>query len=336
MSRARAGRRQSDRAERDAAFRRAVEEVKHRHNILDVARALGATLHKAGSGGTMKTLCLFHGEKSASLHLYPGKGNFHCYGCGANGDLIELVMGARNIGFTAAMAWLGGAELPEFDPAVRAKLIEKEDAEQLQNIADARRFFAQAEPVTAEDPGGQYLAARRLRLPDYGGTVRFNMIPSWRDEQTGEWGKKLRPALVCGCQDELGVFMAIQRIFVDGPQPGKAACKLSLGSLKGSALRLGPVQPEIITCEGPEDGMHLAQDMPERSVWVPCGTGLWPFLRFPAEVTSVILAGQNDAPGRAAVAKADAAFLEAGLAVAAVFPDPRFKDWDNQARGICA
>jgi DNA primase len=328
--------RQSDRAERDAAIRRAADEANARHSIIDVALAIGAPKLERAGQSARKSLCIFHNEKTPSLHFYPGANNYHCYGCGANGDSIRLVMDAKGLGFLDTLQYLGSFDLPIFDPAERAKMIEVETVERLRAIADARRFFALADPVTADDPGGRYLAARGIRLPEYAGTVRFSMIPSWQDPETGEWGRKLRPALICGCQDELGVFTAIQRIFVDGPEPGKAACKLSLGCLKGAALRLGPVRSEITTTEGPEDGLHLAQDMPERSVWVPCGTGLWPFLRFPGEVTSVILAGQNDAPGRAAVTKADAAFLEAGLAVATVYPDSRFKDWDNMARGILA
>jgi DNA primase len=330
---ARRGRYDQASAERAAAFHRLVEDTKARHNILDVAKAAGAVLSRAG-GRAMKARCLVHHEKTPSLNLYPGEGNFHCYGCGWNGDVIELVMGAKGLTFVAAMQWLGAANLPLFDPAERAKMIEEDSAERLEAMADARAFFADAETVTADDPGGRYLAARGILLP-VAPTVRFGMIPSWRDPETGQWGRT-RPALVCGCQNEISTFVAIQRIFVDGPEPDKAACKLSLGSLKGAALRLGPVHGEITTTEGPEDGMSIAQDAPDRSVWVPCGTGLWSFMRFPAEVHTIVLAGQNDAPGRAAVIKAGDTFLEQGFATRDAWPAERFKDWNLMLRGIAA
>lgn len=36
-------------------------------------------------------LCPFHSEKSPSFLIYPGKGGYHCFGCGAHGDVIRFV-----------------------------------------------------------------------------------------------------------------------------------------------------------------------------------------------------------------------------------------------------
>jgi hypothetical protein len=35
-------------------------------------------------------LCPFHSEKHASFHLYTENNQYHCYGCGAHGDVIDL------------------------------------------------------------------------------------------------------------------------------------------------------------------------------------------------------------------------------------------------------
>ncbi len=314
-----------------AEFQRLVDETKTRHRISDVARRKTA-LRRAG-GRALKGLCPFHREKTPSFHVYDAEGNYHCFGCGANGDTPDFVMNTENLGFMDALRWLGAADLPDYDPAERAREREQEEADRREAVKHARAFFADA--VSPEGTAGErYLLARGIRLP-VAPTVRFGMVPSWRNDETGAWGRR-RPALVCGCQDETGTFMAAQRIFIDGPRPAAAECKLSIGALKGAALRLGPVQSEIVVAEGPEDGLSVAQELPGSSVWVPCGTGLMPFLRFPDEVRTIILAGQNDNPGRRAVEIATAAFEERGLEVKSMWPAPQYGDWNDMLQGTAA
>lgn len=321
----------ADRAAREAAFRLHVDDVKNRHNIIDVAVALGVgKMHKAG-GRARKACCPIHRERTPSAYFYPGENNFHCFGCSANGDAITLIMLSRGFDFMAAMAWLGEENLPYFDPAERQKILLEESEERKFMIAAARSFFEAGAEVTRDDPGGRYLMARGIRLP-VASTIRFGMVPAkFRDEEKRIWADP-RPALICGAQDEEGVFTGCQRIFVDGPKPDKAACKLSLGSLKGSAVRLGPPSGHVIMAEGPEDSMSIAQEI-ERSVWFPCGTGLMPFVRFPPSVSQVTLAGQNNDAGRAAVEKTRPEIEDQGIAVGATWPAPEYDDWNDQLRG---
>jgi len=35
--------------------------------------------------------CPFHPDETASMKIYPETGTFHCFGCGANGDVIEFI-----------------------------------------------------------------------------------------------------------------------------------------------------------------------------------------------------------------------------------------------------
>jgi hypothetical protein len=51
-------------------------------------------------------LCPFHQEKTPSFVLYPNSNTFHCYGCGANGDVISLVQNLNNYNFKEAVAYL--------------------------------------------------------------------------------------------------------------------------------------------------------------------------------------------------------------------------------------
>lgn len=46
--------------------------------------------------------CIFHSEKSASLAVYIQQNRFHCYGCGADGSVIDLVMKQYDCSFMEA------------------------------------------------------------------------------------------------------------------------------------------------------------------------------------------------------------------------------------------
>jgi DNA primase len=50
-------------------------------------------------GATYKGLCPFHGEKTPSFHVNRDKGFFHCFGCGAGGDVFKFLELHDKIGF---------------------------------------------------------------------------------------------------------------------------------------------------------------------------------------------------------------------------------------------
>lgn len=49
--------------------------------------------------------CPFHNEKTASFHVYKD-GTYHCFGCGAHGDVITFVMNMQNLSFSEACEML--------------------------------------------------------------------------------------------------------------------------------------------------------------------------------------------------------------------------------------
>jgi DNA primase len=68
------------------------------------------------SGATFKGLCPFHSEKTPSFHVNPDKGYFHCFGCGAGGDVFKFLEMHEKLGFYDAVRMLAqkaGISLPD-------------------------------------------------------------------------------------------------------------------------------------------------------------------------------------------------------------------------------
>lgn len=68
------------------------------------------------SGRDYSGLCPFHNEKTPSFHVSQEKQLFHCFGCGASGNLVQFVMKTENLDFVDALKLLAdraGIVIPE-------------------------------------------------------------------------------------------------------------------------------------------------------------------------------------------------------------------------------
>ncbi len=314
----------------EAQFRRAVEELKA---SVPISAVVGRAIKLTRSGREWKGCCPFHEDRTPSFYVIDASEFAHCFGCGWSGDVIRFVMDREGVGFRDAFRMLANADLPTWTEAERTKAKAEEQLARLADEQDARKFYKESVPAGGT-PTEVYLRARGITIPapEF---VRFGMVPSWRNKETGEWGRK-RPAVICGAADGTGAVVGIQRIFFDGDDParGKADCKLSLGTIRGSALRLAPIDSTVVLAEGPEDGLSIMQEGPGLPVLVPFGTSLMPQVQFPSVVKRVIIAGQNNTAGRVAVNKATIALAERGLSVDTAWPSAEFDDWNDQLRGV--
>lgn len=80
-----------------------VEEIKER---LDIVELVSPYVALKRSGKSYKGLCPFHTEKTPSFYVFPDKGNYHCFGCGANGDIFTFLMKIENLEFPEALRTL--------------------------------------------------------------------------------------------------------------------------------------------------------------------------------------------------------------------------------------
>jgi len=64
-------------------------------------------LRPAG-GGRLKGLCPFHDEKSPSFSVNTSLGFYHCFGCGASGDVISFLRDSEHLSFVEAVELLAG------------------------------------------------------------------------------------------------------------------------------------------------------------------------------------------------------------------------------------
>ena len=81
-------------------IRQAADIVLESISAKDYAALIGLPVNRAGF-----TQCPFHsGDHDASLKLYDGRKGFHCFGCGASGDVIELAKRYFSLSFPQAVA----------------------------------------------------------------------------------------------------------------------------------------------------------------------------------------------------------------------------------------
>ena len=80
-----------------------IERVR-RANPLDLVVGERLRLRPIGNG-QFKGSCPFHAEKFASLAVSPTirGGRFHCFGCGADGDVFDFVMAVDHLTYTQAV-----------------------------------------------------------------------------------------------------------------------------------------------------------------------------------------------------------------------------------------
>lgn len=320
----------------DVDFRRLIDEAKARHNLSDIIGR--RTKLKRRGARELVGLCPIHTEKSPSFEVNDTKGAYYCQGCGASGDHMTFLTKVDGLTFRQAFEALTGDTFPVVSEAERAQRKREAAEETAKRIRMGRRVWTASLPAIGT-LAEVYLRSRGITMP-LPDTVRFARL-DYYDQSTGAVIAPNVPVAVCALQDASDKVVGVQRIYLSDDGTGKLAVpkpKMSLGIIVGSAFRARGHEMSgasgVIVCEGPEDGLTLAQELDGDPVLVACGTSLMPRLELPPSIRQVVLAGDNNAAGRAAVSDATGVFVERGLTVTPIYPKSGFKDWNDELRGV--
>ena len=110
----------------------------------DLVSIVSETVNLKRKGSRYWGCCPFHGEKTPSFTVDPAKGLFHCFGCGAGGDVFSFVMKRDHVEFPEALKLLAqkyGIPIPERAKTAREIAREQETKEVLSANTLAAKFF---------------------------------------------------------------------------------------------------------------------------------------------------------------------------------------------------
>lgn len=134
-----------------------IQELKARSDIVDI---ISGYVNLKRTGRNMVGLCPFHGERTPSFHVNVENAYFHCFGCGAGGDVITFIRRIENLDYIDAVKLLAqraGLAVPtegldDKTARVRARIFEAN--------REAARFFHR---MLYSPQGAQALAYLRGR-----------------------------------------------------------------------------------------------------------------------------------------------------------------------------
>ena len=203
-----------------------LDVLKSRYLLADLVEAAGIQLR--GRGRVRQGVCPFHDEAEGSFTVYGDTERFHCFGCGATGDVLDFVQRTEGLSLPEAIRRLGGtgpaveragpvrtaptpwpphtAVLPPRDTAVLTAAV-RFYAGQLRCSPQAQAYLASrgVGPATAMRLGLGYAPGRGLReyMESQGFTAERLMTPQWfpRREPSGLRGWlwcRISPTGVCG------------------------------------------------------------------------------------------------------------------------------------------
>ena len=135
-----------------------VEQIKSNIDIVDV---IGSYVPLKKAGSNYKGLCPFHGEKTPSFNVSQDKQFYHCFGCGAHGDVIIFVQQMENLDFLDAVEKLADRAGLEFKRGSGSKA-QEEKRDRLYDLSRqaARHFYKNLRD--GDNPGIRYVVKRGI------------------------------------------------------------------------------------------------------------------------------------------------------------------------------
>lgn len=130
-----------------------------------IAEIMGGYVTLKRTGRDYVCLCPFHNEKTPSCHVHPDKEFFHCFGCGAGGDVITFTMKYNNLDYMDAVRLLAersGLPVPE-DRGDGGRTESRKRLYELNKEA-ARFFYSQLKTPEGRGCLDYLMNVRKLRI----------------------------------------------------------------------------------------------------------------------------------------------------------------------------
>ena len=139
-----------------------IEEIRSAADIVDV---ISGHVHLRKRGKNFIGLCPFHQEKTPSFTVSDDKQIFHCFGCGAGGNVFKFLMDFKNISFVEAveeMAEHVGIKIEYDSVPGDPRQNELEDLYEI-NVSAARIFSEILLKSSEGDVAREYLKRRNIK-----------------------------------------------------------------------------------------------------------------------------------------------------------------------------
>ena len=329
---------------------RVLEEIRARTDIVGL---INARVPLKRMGATFKACCPFHKEKTPSFHVNPARQTYHCFGCGAHGDVFKFLMTQDGLGFMDAVRTLAGRAGVEL--AVETDYAAEERNRLLAIHAEAAAFYRRCLLQTADAAAARdYLASRKLAddiaerfgigyapraanaLVRWGAKHEFSpetlvsaglLAPPNNPERPDDYYDRFRGRLmfpICDAQGRVVAFSG--RVldpkshpakYVNSPETPifvKSRVLYALDKARGSIVK--SPRREALVCEGQIDVIRCHSAGFDTAV-ASQGTAFTKehveLLRKYAD--SALLIFDGDAAGRKAALRTGALFLETGIPV---------------------
>lgn len=154
-----------------------LDEIRRRVGLADV---IGKRTKLTRKGREHLGLCPFHKEKTPSFTVNEDKGFYHCFGCGAHGDVIGFVMQTEGLSFPETVEKLaaeGGLQVPRSSPEDRAR--EQRRAGLFEVLEMACLWFQEQLAAPVGEEARRYLHDRAV-IPDAVRGFRLGFAPGKR------------------------------------------------------------------------------------------------------------------------------------------------------------
>ena len=323
------------------------DRIKSQTDIVSVITSYGISLEKKGS--SFMGRCPFHEDKNPSLSVDQSKGLFHCFGCGAGGDVFDFVMRHQGVEFKEALAILKGGDLSP-KPAAPVKSKEAQPPKthsssmtDMKGLKDVTDYYSRQ--LASYPEAADYLKERGLYAPQLIGRLGIGYAPGDLAQKVPAEQKKDLKRIglfnekgyesFAGCitfplYDSTGIPVGlygrktgnrakVKHLYLKGPHRGLFNYK---------AFKVYPER--MILTESVIDALSLMVLGLENVSCLYGTNGVTSDLLTALKenrIREVVLALDSDKPGREAAEKISGELLKEGLSVRIIVPPE--KDWNQ-------